>query len=145
ITTAPVALVTLWIIGTMYLMDVPLNVMTVSITALTVGMGIDYSIHITHRFTEEKAEEDNLYDAMHDTVQNTGAALFGSAATTIGAFAILSTSKILPLAQFGYITALAITYSFLVAVFVLPSILMVWAKCCKDDKREDLPILKKKH
>ncbi|MEF8833091.1 MAG: MMPL family transporter, partial [Candidatus Thermoplasmatota archaeon] len=132
LTTLPVALVTIWIIGTMYIMSVPLNVMTVSITALTVGMGIDYSIHITYRFTEEKEEEDNLFDAMHDTVQNTGAALFGSAATTVGAFAILSRSRILPLSQFGYITALAITYSFLVAVFVLPSALMIWAKCCKD-------------
>jgi len=133
ITTLPVAMVTIWIVGTMYLMGVSLNVMTVSITALTVGMGIDYSIHITHRFTEEKEEEDNLYDAMRDTVQNTGAALFGSAATTVGAFGILATSDILPLSQFGFITALAIAYSFLVAVFVLPSFLMVWAKCCKED------------
>lgn len=147
ITTIPVTVVTIWIVGTMYLMDVPLNVMTVSITALTVGMGVDYSIHITHRFTEEKEEEDNLFDAMHDTVQNTGAALFGSAATTMGAFGILATSEILPLAQFGYITAMAIGYSFLVAVFVLPSALMLWAKCCKTEgpKKKDLPVLKKKY
>ncbi len=146
LTTLPVSIVTIWIVGTMYIMDVPLNVMTVSITALTVGMGVDYSIHITHRFTEEKEEEDNLFDAMHDTVQNTGAALFGSAATTMGAFGILSTSEILPLSQFGYITALAIGYSFLVAVFVLPSALMVWAKCCRTDEeeRKELPVLKKK-
>ncbi len=137
ITTLPVSVVTIWIIGTMYLLGVSLNVMTVSITALTVGMGVDYSIHITHRFTEEREEEDNLYDAMHDTVQNTGAALFGSAATTMGAFGILSTSQILPLAQFGYITAMAIGYSFLVAVFVLPSALMVWAKCCKSEEERD--------
>jgi len=134
ITTLPVAMVTIWIIGTMYFTGVSLNVMTVSITALTVGMGVDYSIHITHRFTEEKEEEDDLYDAMHDTVQNTGAALFGSAATTVGAFAILATSEILPLSQFGYITALAIAYSFLVAVFVLPAALMIWAKCCSSEK-----------
>lgn len=144
ITTLPVTVVTIWIVGTMYMIGVSLNVMTVSITALTVGMGIDYSIHITHRFIEEKEEEDDLFDAMHDTVQNTGAALFGSAATTVGAFAILATSDILPLSQFGYITALAITYSFLVAVFVLPSALMLWAKCCKDQERKDLPVLKKK-
>ncbi len=127
ITTIPVALITLWIIGTMYLLDVSLNVMTVSITALTVGMGIDYSIHITHRFMEETSEN-HLYDAMHETVQNTGAALFGSATTTVAAFAILATSEILPLAQFGYITALALLYSFIVSVFVLPSGLMLWAK-----------------
>ncbi len=146
ITTIPVTVVTIWIVGTMYLLDVPLNVMTVVITALTVGMGVDYSIHITHRFTEEKEEENSLFDAMHDTVQNTGAALFGSAITTMGAFGILSTSKILPLAQFGFITAMAIGYSFLVAVFVLPSGLMLWAKCCKPKKpkKENLPVLKKR-
>ncbi|MFW6040765.1 MAG: efflux RND transporter permease subunit [Thermoplasmatota archaeon] len=152
ITTLPVTVVTLWIVGTMYLMDVPLNVMTVSITALTVGMGVDYSIHITHRFTEEIKDEERLYDAVHDTVQHTGAALFGSAATTIGAFGILSTSDILPLSQFGYITALAIGYSFLVAVFVLPSGLMVWAKynaekLTLEKKRKsygELPTLKKR-
>ncbi|MFW6196375.1 MAG: efflux RND transporter permease subunit [Thermoplasmatota archaeon] len=128
ITTIPVTLVTLWIIGTMYISGVSLNVMTVNITALTVGIGIDYSVHITHRFLEEKKEQENLYDAMHDTVQNTGAALFGSAATTMGAFAILSMSQIMPLAKFGFITSIAIGYSFLVAVFVLPSGLMLWAK-----------------
>ncbi len=127
ITTAPVALITIWIVGTMFLLDVSLNVMTVSITALTVGMGVDYSIHITYRFLEEK-EKGELYQAMHETVQNTGAALVGSAATTVGAFAIISTSNILPMSQFGFITAIAITYSFLSAVFVLPSALMIWAK-----------------
>lgn len=127
ITTAPVALVTLWIVGTMYALGVTLNVMTVSITALTVGMGVDYSIHITHRFNEECTNSD-LYGAMHETVNKTGAGLFGSAATTVAAFAVISTSEILPMAQFGLITAIAITYSFLAAVFVLPSALMLWAK-----------------
>ncbi len=127
ITTAPVALVTLWIVGTMYVLGVSLNVMTVSITALTVGMGVDYSIHITHRFVEEISDSD-LYGAMSETVQKTGAGLFGSAATTVAAFAIISTSEILPMSQFGFITAIAISYSFFAAVFVLPSALMLWAK-----------------
>ncbi len=127
ITTIPVALITIWIVGTMFILNVSLNVMTVSITALTVGMGVDYSIHITHRFLEEKKKHE-LYQAMHETVQNTGAALVGSAVTTVGAFAIISTSNILPMSQFGFITAIAITYSFLSAVFVLPSALMLWAR-----------------
>lgn len=127
ITTLPVAVITLWIVGTMYAVGLSMNVMTVSITALTVGMGVDYSIHITHRFTEEIHNGNDVYEAMHETIHNTGAALFGSAMTTVGAFAILGTSEILPMSQFGYITALAISYSFLVAVFVLPSGLTLWA------------------
>jgi len=136
ITTLPVAIITLWIVGTMYMLGVSLNVMTVSITALTVGMGVDYSIHITHRFTEEISERGEIYEAMHETVHNTGAALFGSAMTTVGAFAILGTSEILPMSQFGYITAMAITYSFLVAIFVLPSGLAIWANY-KNKKEND--------
>jgi len=132
ITTFPVTLVTLWIVGTMYVLDVPLNVLTVTITALTVGMGVDYSIHISHRFLEEINEKDDLFQAMQVTVKNTGSALFGSAATTVGAFSILSASDIIPLSQFGYITAIAIAYSFIVAVFLLPSALMIWAKL-RDD------------
>lgn len=127
ITTLPVAVITLWIVGTMYAMGVSLNVMTVSITALTVGMGVDYSIHVTHRFTEE-LKSMSSDRAMHETIQNTGAALVGSATTTIGAFAILTTSDILPMSQFGMITAMAIAYSFLVSIFVLPSALMIWER-----------------
>ncbi len=128
ITTFPVTLVTIWIIGTMFLLDVPLNVLTVTITALTVGMGVDFSIHVAHRFLEEVENGKELFEASQETVLNTGSALFGSAATTVGAFGILSTSDIVPLAQFGYITAMAIAYSFIVAVFLLPSALVVWAK-----------------
>jgi len=146
ITTIPVALATLWILGTMYVFDIPLNVMTVTVTALTVGMGVDYSIHISHRFMEERSVSQDLYEAMHTTVQNTGGAIFGSAMTTVAAFGVLSTSDIPPISQFGGITALALLYSFIVAVFVLPAFLMVWAKCCKEDvgRKKDLPKLKKK-
>ncbi len=128
LTTIPVALATLWILGTMYAVDIPFNVMTVTVTALTVGMGVDYSIHITHRFMEERSLCDSLYEAIQMTVKNTGAAIFGSAVTTIAAFGVLSTSEIHPISQFGSITALALLYSFIVAVFVLPAFLMIWAK-----------------
>lgn len=128
ITTIPVTLVTIWILATMFLLGVPLNIMTVTITALTVGMGVAYGIHVTHRFMEEKEEQQNIYRAMHNTIRHTGGALFGSAATTMGAFSILSFSNILLLSRFGYITAIAIGYSFLVSVFVLPAILILREK-----------------
>lgn len=152
ITTFPVTLVTLWIVGTMYMLDVPLNVLTVTITALTVGMGVDFSIHISHRFLEEIKERETLYEAMDITVKNTGGALFGSAVTTVGAFAILSASDIIPIQQFGYITATAIGYSFLVAVFLLPSGLMIWAKVTdleerlekEGEEKEGLPVIERR-
>ncbi|MFO8133341.1 MAG: MMPL family transporter, partial [Thermoplasmatota archaeon] len=128
ITTIPVTLVTIWILATMFMLGVPLNIMTVTITALTVGMGVAYGIHVTHRFMEEKEEQRDVDRAMHNTIKHTGGALFGSAATTMGAFSILSFSNILLLSRFGYITAIAIGYSFLVSVFVLPALLMLREK-----------------
>ncbi|MFW5927551.1 MAG: efflux RND transporter permease subunit, partial [Thermoplasmatota archaeon] len=146
ITTVPVGLVTIWIVGSMYALGVPLNVLTVSITALTVGMGVDYSIHVTHGFTEKLQKIDDYFKAMKETIQGTGSALFSSTVTTIGAFGILATSEIGPLSEFGYITALAIIYSFLASVLILPSWLIVWAKHSKFNEKDvkDKPVLKKK-
>ncbi len=138
ITTIPVTLVTIWILATMFILGVPLNIMTVTITALTVGMGVAYGIHVTHRYMEENEEERNVYRAMHTTIKHTGGALFGSATTTMGAFSILSFSNILLLSRFGYITAIAIGYSFLVSVFVLPAILMLREKYQKRRKKSEI-------
>ncbi len=123
VTTAPVILVCIWIIGTMYLLGISLNVMTVTITALTVGMGVDYSIHVTHRFIEERTKERNVSKVVGNTISSTGMALLGSATTTIVVFLLLSSSEITPLAQFGLITALAILYSLIVSLYLLPALL----------------------
>ncbi|MFO7792971.1 MAG: efflux RND transporter permease subunit [Candidatus Saliniplasma sp.] len=123
VTTLPVILVCVWIIGTMYLLGISLNVMTVTITALTVGMGVDYSIHVTHRFNEERTKESDLSKVVGNTISSTGMALLGSATTTIVVFLLLSSSEITPLAQFGLITALAILYSLIVSLYLLPALL----------------------
>jgi len=128
ITLTPVILCVLWTLGTMYLADIPLNIMTITIACLTIGLGITYGIHITHRFLEDLERFDNIDDACRSTVSHTGTALFGAATTTIGGFGILIFSLMPPLQQFGGITALTILYSFLASVFVLPTLLVMWAK-----------------
>ncbi|MEF8874915.1 MAG: MMPL family transporter, partial [Candidatus Thermoplasmatota archaeon] len=144
-TTFPVSLVTLWLLGLIYLVNIPLNFMTITVTALTVGLGVDYSIHVTHRFIEEREDKDSLYDAMHKTILHIGSAHLGALFTTVGALGILATSDILPLSQFGYITAIAIVFSFIASVFVLPSALTLWSRYGKETKGEDgLPLLKER-
>lgn len=123
ITTVPVVLVCVWIIGTMYLLGISLNVMTVTITALTVGMGVDYSIHVTHRFIEEREKNRGTSAVVSRTISSTGTALLGSATTTMVVFLLLSSSEIIPLAQFGLITALAILYSLVASLYILPALL----------------------
>ena len=127
LTTVPIVLVIGWVFGTMTLLDIPINVVTVMVAALTVGLGITYAIHISHRFLED-LEKEPWKEALCSTVGHTGAALFGAAATTIGGFGILTLSILPPMAQFGIVTAMSILYSFLASVFVLPSFLALWAR-----------------
>ena len=131
LTEIPVILVIFWVFGAMYLIGMDLNVMTIMISSMTVGLGITYGIHVTHRFVEDLSELDDIDLACTSTVTNTGAALFGAAVTTIGGFGILVFAPIPPMKKFGAISALAIAFSLIASVFVLPTFLSLWAKYVK--------------
>ncbi|WP_439026741.1 efflux RND transporter permease subunit [Haloarchaeobius sp. DT45] len=126
VTLLPVALSVAWILGTMYLIGMPFNVLTGMITSLTVGLGVAYSIHVSERFNLELGRRADQWEAMDRTITGTGGALLGSAATTVGGFGVLSFAIFPALQQFGIITALTIIYAFLASVLVLPSLLIVW-------------------
>jgi len=124
----PVLLVLVWILGTMVAIGYALNVFTILIGALTVGLGVTYAIHISHRFIEEIEHHNSLEKAVNNTVKNTGSALFGAAMTTVLGFGVLFFAILPPMKQFGTMTALTILYSFLASVWVLPSMLVLWAR-----------------
>nr|ABZ10102.1 putative Patched family protein [uncultured marine microorganism HF4000_APKG10F17] len=128
LTMIPVLLVLVWILGTMVAIGYALNVFTILIGALTVGLGVTYAIHISHRFIEEMEHHHSLEKAVNNTVKNTGSALFGAAMTTVLGFGVLFFAILPPMKQFGTMTALTIFYSFLSSVWVLPSILVLWAR-----------------
>ncbi|WP_227134566.1 MMPL family transporter [Halorubellus salinus] len=127
-TLLPVALSVSWILGTMYAIGMPFNVLTGMITSLTVGLGVAYSIHISERFNLELERTGNVWTAMDRTITGTGGALLGSAATTVGGFGTLAFAIFPALQQFGVITGMTIIYAFLASVLVLPSLLVVWVK-----------------
>ncbi len=128
ITTLPVLIALLWILGTMYALGMDFNVVTVTITSLTIGLGITYAIHITHRFLEDWGKEKNIVAALRKTVRHTGTSIFGAATTTMAGFGTLSLSSMPPIRQFGEISALSILYSFILSVFILPTFLYFWAE-----------------
>jgi len=131
----PVILCSLWIVGTMFLLSYSLNILTVMVTALTIGLGIDYSIHVMERFREEREKHmKGISESIHNTIMSTGTALTISAVTTILGFGVLVFSPMPIAQQFGVITAITIVFSFLAAVLVLPVILIVWAK--RKEKKE---------
>ncbi|OAQ54315.1 hypothetical protein HTG_01885 [Natrinema mahii] len=128
VTLLPVAFSVAWILGTMYLIGMPFNVLTGMITSLTVGLGVAYSIHISERYRLELERQGNVWSALRTTVTGTGGALLGSAATTVGGFGTLAFAILPALQQFGIITGLTITYAFLASVVVLPSLLVLWTR-----------------
>ncbi|MCY4258417.1 MAG: MMPL family transporter [bacterium] len=124
----PILLVLVCVLGTMVLLGFSYNVVTALITALSIGIGVDYTIHITHRFVEEHEHNGkSIADAINHTMRTTGGALIGSALTTALGFAVLIFSPIPPMGQFGLLTAITVTYSLIAAVVVLPPMLVTWA------------------
>ncbi len=128
LTAIPVLLVVAWAIGTMYLVGISFNVVTIVITSLVIGLGIDYAIHISHRFMEDRQRYERLDEVTQSTLAHTGLALFGAAGTTIVGFGLLLFALLPPIQQFGAVTAMTILYSLLGAVFVLPAMLVAWAR-----------------
>ncbi|PSQ37268.1 Patched family protein [Halobacteriales archaeon SW_12_69_24] len=126
VTLLPVGLAVAWITGSMAALDIPFNVLTGLITSFTIGLGIDYSIHVTERYVYELNRGIGADAALERAVLGTGGALLGSTATTAGGIAILGLSVLVPLQQFGVITALTIVYAFLGSVVLLPSLLVLW-------------------
>ncbi|WP_435319864.1 MMPL family transporter [Haloarchaeobius sp. TZWSO28] len=128
VTVLPVAFTLAWILGTMHLLDIPFNVVTGLITSLTIGMGVDYSVHVSERYNHELAELGAAREALDAAVTGTGGALASSAATTAGGFGVLTVAILPFLQQFGFITALTIVYAFVASVVVLPSLLVLWTR-----------------
>lgn len=123
-------------IGALVLLDWPLDFMTVMISSLVIGAGIDFGIHVTHRFREEwHFGGVEIDEAIRRTIGNVGKALVAAAVTTAGAFAIIGTSKIAFMQRFGLITALSLIVALLASLLVLPS-LLAWRAQMVERKRK---------
>ena len=134
---APIVVAVASVAGTMRVLDIPFNSFTATILSLTIGLGIDYSVHVVHRFIDERRER-ALIPALRRTVIGTGGALLGSMATTAFGIGTLTLAVLTVLGQFGILTAISIVYSFLASLLVLPSTLAVWDRIVNDDP--DVPM-----
>ena len=126
ITTVPVVLVVLLSFALMTAFGIPFGPVTATISALAIGIGIPYMIHITHRYEEDRVKAASENEAIEHTLVHTGGALAGSALTTIAGFGILVTSTTIPFRQFGFVTAYTILLALLAATLILPSYLVIW-------------------
>ena len=127
----PVMMSMIWILGTIYFAGYTLNVMTITVTSLTIGIGVDYAIHATERFRLIADKTGNIKKAVTETISRTGGALLIAAMTTCLGFAVLVFAPIPPQVQFGIITSTTILFSFVTSVLLLPLVLAHWAKWSK--------------
>lgn len=126
LTMVPSTLSAAWVIGSMWVLGLSFNVLTTTIAALAIGIGVPYGIHITHRFVEDRRRYAGVDEAMRQTMLHTGGALAGSAVTTAVGFGVLVMASLTPIQQFGGVTALTITYALVGGVLVQPSLLVLW-------------------
>ena len=123
VTWIPLMVVVVWVYGIMGLTGYQLNSQTVTIGALTLGLGVDYAVHLTTRLEEEVEHAPSADPVVWSTksVATTGRAMFGAALTTAGGFSVLNFSSLVPLQLFGQVFVVAIVLALVSSLFVLPA------------------------
>jgi len=121
----PVGIAATWVVGAMAVLNLNWNVMTVMVTALTIGLGIDYSIHVWRRFEAMKASEGDIWRGMREMYASTGVALLLSAGTTVCGFTVLLFSQMPVVQDFGIVTAITVFFSLILALILLPVFLIL--------------------
>ena len=129
----PVGIASLWVVGSMAVIGLKWNVLTVMVTALTLGIGIDYSIHMWRRFEVELKRRNNHWDALRASISTTGVALIMSALTTSLGFMVLLFSPMPIIQDFGLITAITVVFSLLLALVLLPVLMELSARSKEEE------------
>jgi hypothetical protein len=114
------------VLGSMGILGIPLDMMTITIAAITVGIGVDHAIHYLTRYKREFAVDGDYIAAMHRAHASIGLALFYTAITIIVGFSILAFSNFMPSVYFGLLTALAMLAALLGSLTLLPKLILLF-------------------
>jgi uncharacterized protein len=114
-----------FILGIIGLLGIPLDMMTITIAAITIGIAVDNSIHYIYRFKEEFEKIKNYHqtvDRCHNTV---GVAILNTSITIVFGFSILVLSNFIPTIYFGIFTGLAMLLALISVLTLLPKLILV--------------------
>ncbi len=125
--TLPNIFTAFFILGAMGLLGIPLDIMTITIAAITIGIGVDYAIHYIHRFKKEISQGASYHQAISTVQMTVGKALYYTSITVTLGFIILVTSSFKPSIYFGLFTSIAMIVS-LLATFTIIPLLINWLK-----------------
>lgn len=120
----PNIFVAMSVLGVLGLSGLPLDIMTITVAAISVGMAVDNTIHYMYRYKKEYINTNDPLTAINITHTNIGRALFYTAATISIGFSILSFSNFFPTVLFGLFTSMALIISFVSSLTLLPNLLV---------------------
>jgi len=112
------------IFAVMGFLNIPLDVMTITIASISIGIGVDDTIHYIHRFKEEYTKDHDYIKAMERSHNSIGYAMFYTSLAIILGFSILVFSNFIPTIYFGLLTILVMFSSLLSALLLLPKLLI---------------------
>lgn len=112
------------VLGFMGWMDIPLDMMTITIAAISVGIAVDDTIHYIHRFRHEFEKDGNYMDTLYRCHGSIGYAMYYTSLTIIIGFSILVLSNFIPTIYFGLLTSMAMFIALIAALTLLPQLLV---------------------
>ena len=125
IALAPNILAAGMVLGVMGLAGIPLDIMTITIAAIVVGIGVDDCIHYVHRFTTEFPTDRNYTQTMYRCHNSIGRAVYYTTVTVVIGFSTLTLSNFTPSIYFGLLTVLAMVAAVLGALLLLPRLIIL--------------------
>jgi len=114
------------VLGLMGWLKIPLDIMTITIAAITIGIAVDDTIHYVHRFNEELIIDGDYLATMHRCHDSVGRAMYYTSITIIVGFSILTLSNFIPTIYFGLFTSLAMLIAMFANLTLLPLLLILW-------------------
>ena len=114
-----------FILGIIGLLRIPLDMMTITIAAITIGIAVDNSIHYIYRFKEEFSKNKNYNETLKTCHSTVGVAILNTSITIVFGFSILIFSKFIPTIYFGVFTGLAMLLAMVSVLTLLPSLILV--------------------
>jgi hypothetical protein len=113
------------VLGGMGLAGIPLDMMTITIAAITVGIGVDDTIHYVHRFRDEFPRDRNYLQTMYRCHGSIGKAMYYTSVIIVFGFSILALSNFTPSIYFGLLTGLAMIAALMGAMLLLPKLILM--------------------
>jgi predicted RND superfamily exporter protein len=121
----PIISTILILFGVMGFTGIPLNIATVLVASIAMGIGIDYSIHVISHFNSHMKEGATISDALDETIAVSGKAIYINVVSVTAGFLVLLFSVMVPLQYFGLLISLSMILSGLSAMTFLPVILIL--------------------